>query len=197
MANTGQALETIGLTDLGSLRRSWGWFVGIGVGLMILGLIAGGAAVTTTVASLMVFGWLLVIGAVMEIAFSFYERTWGGMFVDLLMGVLYGVVGFMMLANPAASAVTLTLLIAMFLIIGGIFRLVAAATTRYPSRGWLALHGVLALILGVLIWQQWPASGLWVIGLFIGIELFFNGLTLLMLGMAVHRIPEEEVDKAA
>lgn len=195
MANTGHVLETIGLTELGNLRRSWGWFVGIGIGLMILGLIAGSAAVATTVASLMIFGWLLMIGAVLEIVFSFYERTWGGMFVDLLMGVLYGVVGLMVLANPAASAITLTLLIAMFLIVGGIFRLVAAATTRYPGRGWLALHGVLALILGVMIWQQWPVSGLWIIGLFIGIELFFNGLTLLMLGMAVHRIPKEEIHK--
>lgn len=187
----GQVLDTIGLTELGNLHRNWGWFVTIGVGLIVLGVIASGAAVATTVVSLTIFGWLLAIGAVLEIIFSFYERTWGGMFVDLLMGVLYGVVGFMVLANPAASAVSLTLLIAMFLIIGGIFRLVAAVTTRYPNRGWLAFHGVIALILGVLIWQQWPASGLWVIGLFIGIEMFFNGLTLLMLGMAVRNIPAE------
>lgn len=119
------------------------------------------------------------------------------MFIDLLMGVLYGVVGFMVLANPAASAVSLTLLIAMFLIIGGIFRIVASVATHYPNRGWLALHGVIALILGAMIWQQWPASGLWVIGLFIGIELFFNGLTMLMLGMAAHHLPEGTHEKPA
>lgn len=74
----GHAIEPIGLTEIGNLRRNWGWFLGIGIGLMVLGLIAAGAAVATTVVSLMIFGWLLVIGAVMEIAFSFYERTWGG-----------------------------------------------------------------------------------------------------------------------
>lgn len=187
----GHVIEPVGLTEVEGLRRNSGWFVGIGIGLMVLGLIAAGAAVTTTVVSMMMFGWLLVIGAILEIVFSVYEKTWGGMFIDLLMGVLYGVVGFMLLANPAASALTLTLLIAMFLIVGGIFRLVAAIATRYPNRGWLALHGVIALILGVMIWQQWPASGMWVIGLFIGIELFFNGLTLLMLGMAARNIPAE------
>jgi uncharacterized membrane protein HdeD (DUF308 family) len=184
-------METLRPAELRNLRRNWGWFVALGIGLIILGFVAAGSAVTTTVVSMVIFGWLLIIASAMEIITAFYQKTWGGMFIDLLMGVLYGVVGVLMLVSPAASALSLTLLIAMFLIVGGIFRLVASVTTRYPHWGWLALHGLLALTLGMLIWLQWPVSGLWVIGLFIGLELFFNGVTLLALGLTVRKVPLE------
>ena len=183
-----QIADKLNLAGLDELQRHSGWFVGLGIALMILGFIAGGSAIFTTVASLYLFGWLLVIGGVMEIAYGVWRKTWSGFFIDLLVGVLYAVVGFMVIANPQATAVALTLLIAMFLIVVGIFRIVAALSARYPNWGWLALHGVVSLALGILIWQGWPATGLWVIGLFIGIELIVNGAALMMLGIAAKRI---------
>jgi uncharacterized membrane protein HdeD (DUF308 family) len=124
----------------------------------------------------------------MEIAYGISSGTWSGFFVDLIVGVLYGVAGFLVVMNPAASAVTLTLLIAMLLIVVGIFRIVAAIAARYPSWGWLALHGLISVLLGVLIWQQWPVSGFWVIGLFIGLELIVNGAALAMLSLAARQL---------
>ena len=106
-------------------------------------------------------------------------------------GVLYVVVGFMIVANPGSSALALTLLIAMFLIFEGIFRIAIAATVRYPNWAWLLLHGVVNLFLGLAIWRQWPYSGLWVIGLFVGIDMIFNGWTLVMLGLAAKRPSSE------
>ena len=145
----------------------------------------------------LLFGWLLIIGGVLEGVHAFWrEKGWGGFFIDLLTGILYVVVGFMLVANPAASAVALTLLISLFLMFGGIFRIVVALFVRFHNWGWLLLHGIIILLLGVAIWRQWPLSGLWVIGLFIGIDMIFNGWSLMMLGLAAKRIPEEPTTTA-
>ena len=188
MPNGTQTAEKLHLTEMEELHRHSNWFVGLGIALIVLGFIAAGSAVATTVVSLVLFGWLLILGGAMEIAYGAWRKTWSGFFIDLLIGVLYAVVGFMIVANPQASALGLTLLISMFLIVGGVFRIIAAFSSRYPNWGWLALHGALSLVLGILIWQGWPATGLWVIGLFIGLELIFNGAALMMLGMAAKRL---------
>jgi uncharacterized membrane protein HdeD (DUF308 family) len=188
MAEGTHTAERLHLYGFEELQRKWGWFLAVGIGLIILGAVAIASAATTTVVSLVTFGWLLLIGAVMEIAYGISSGTWSGFFVDLIVGVLYGVAGFLVVMNPAASAVTLTLLIAMLLIVVGIFRIVAAIAARYPSWGWLALHGLISVLLGVLIWQQWPVSGFWVIGLFIGIELIVNGAALAMLSLAARQL---------
>ncbi|MGH7837935.1 MAG: HdeD family acid-resistance protein, partial [Candidatus Binataceae bacterium] len=101
---------------------------------------------------------------------------------------LYVVAGFLMITNPAMAAVSLTLLIAMFLIVAGIVRLFAAFSTPLHHRGWLILNGIISIVLGIMIWDSWPSSALWVIGLFIGIELIFDGWTEVMLAMAAGRL---------
>jgi uncharacterized membrane protein HdeD (DUF308 family) len=95
----------------------------------------------------------------------------------------------MIVANPVATAETLTLLIALLLMFGGIFRIVAALAVQFPHWGWLVLHGAVNLLLGIAIWRQWPWSGLWVIGLFVGIDLIFNGWSLVMLALAAKKLP--------
>lgn len=190
MADGTQTAEKLHLAAFDELHRHWGWFFALGIALIALGVFAVGSAIATTIVSLVVFGWLLIIGGVMEIGYGIWRKTWSGFFIDLLTGVLYAVVGFMIVANPQASAITLTLLIAMFLIAGGIFRIVAAISARYPNWGWMVFHGAVSLLLGIAIWQQWPTSGLWIIGLFIGIELMFNGFALTMLGLAARKLPK-------
>jgi uncharacterized membrane protein HdeD (DUF308 family) len=106
----------------------------------------------------------------------------------LLAGVLYAVAGVVMIANPALAAVSLTLLIAIILIVAGLFRLVVAFSTPLHHRGWLILNGVISILLGVMIWRSWPVSGLWVIGMFIGIDMIFDGWTEIMLALSVRRL---------
>jgi uncharacterized membrane protein HdeD (DUF308 family) len=171
------------------LRRNRGWFLALGIVQIILGMIALGSSVLATAVSVAVFGWLLLIGGVLSIGHAFWERQWNGFFVDLLTGILYAVVGFMMISNPLEAAVSLTLLIALFLLMGGIFRIVAALVGPFQHRGWLLLNGIVTLLMGILIWRQWPLSGLWVIGLFVGIEMIFYGWSLVMLGMAARNLP--------
>jgi uncharacterized membrane protein HdeD (DUF308 family) len=126
-------LHSVGLENL---RKRWGWFLGLGILLVILGMVALGSSVFMTLATMVFVGWLMIVGGVMEAAHACSCKGWGGFFIDLLTGILYVVVGFMVVANPGTTAVALTLLIAMFLIFGGIFRIVVAAVVRFQNWGW-------------------------------------------------------------
>src|SRR5215813_14560716 len=183
--------QLIQLPGADEIRRSWGWFLGLGIVLIILGVIAIGSAILMTIASVFLFGWILIIGGVMEVMHAFWHKRWAGFFLDLLTGVLYVVVGWMMVNNPQESALLLTLLIAMFLVFEGVLRIVAALAVRYPHWGSVLLDGVVSLLLGVLIWRRWPVSALWVIGLFVGIEMLLNGWSLVILSLTGRTLPEE------
>ena len=183
--------QAIQLTGSDELRRYWGWYLALGIVLIVLGTIAIGSTFVMTIASVLFFGWLLIIGGVMEAVHAFWHKRWAGFFLDLLTGILYIFAGWMMVTNPAESALLLTLIIAMFLVFEGVFRIVAAIAARYPHWGWVLFNGVISLILGISIWQRWPYSGLWVIGLFVGSALLLNGWSLVMLGLPSHKLPEE------
>ena len=183
--------QAIQLEGAGELRRSWGWYLALGIVLIVLGTIAIGSTFVMTIASVFFFGWLLIIGGVMEVIHAFWHKRWAGFFLDLLTGILYVVAGWMMVSNPQESAVLLTLVIAMFLVFEGVFRIVASLAARYPHRGWVLFNGVISLILGISIWQRWPYSGLWVIGLFVGIEMLLNGWSLVMLSLSARNLPDE------
>jgi uncharacterized membrane protein HdeD (DUF308 family) len=183
--------QAIQLEGAGELRRSWGWYLALGIVLIVLGTIAIGSTFVMTIASVFFFGWLLIIGGVMEAIHAFWHKRWAGFFLDLLTGILYIVAGWMMVTNPAESALLLTLVIAMFLVFEGVFRIVAALAARYPHWGWVMFNGVISLILGIMIWRRWPYSGLWVIGLFVGIEMLLNGWSLVMLSLSARNLPDE------
>jgi uncharacterized membrane protein HdeD (DUF308 family) len=187
--NTPFPAPSLHLIGLEELRLRWGWFVGLGILLIVLGMVALGASTLMTLATMVFVGWLMIIGGVVEAFHGFTCKRWSGFFIDLLTGILYLVVGFMIVSNPGATAIALTLLIAVFLIFGGIFRIVVAVAVRFHNWIWLLLSGGINLLLGIAIWRQWPLSGLWVIGLFIGIDMIFNGWSLVMLGLAARTIP--------
>ena len=115
---------------------------------------------------------------------GFARRAWGGFFVNLMGGLLYAVTGLLMVTHPGIAAVTLTFMIAMLLIVAGTFRIFVAFSTPIHHRGWLVLNGVISLFLGFSIMSSWPVSGLWVIGLFIGIDMIFDGWTEVMLALS-------------
>lgn len=175
------------MVDLEEFRQNSGRFLALGILMIILGMVALGCTVTTTLFSIMLLGWVLIITGVVEAGGAFWERKWGGFFLHLVVGILYAVVGFMLVANPKAAAVSLTLILAVFFIVSGIFRIFTALSMQFPHWGWLLFNGIVTLILGVLIWRQWPVSGLWIIGLFIAIELILSGWTWVMLSLAARR----------
>jgi uncharacterized membrane protein HdeD (DUF308 family) len=175
--------------ELAALRGEWLWFLILGIGLIVLGVIAIGAPIVTTLYMVEIYGVLLIAGGILQAVGSFWSRDWSGFFLSLLFGVLYFVLGIFFIRYPSAAAMTLTILLAAFLIVGGIFRIVAALVMRFPFWGWALIGGLLNLLLGLLIWAQWPFSGLWVIGLFLGIELIYMGCSWVILAFALKRLP--------
>ncbi len=161
--------------DLDYLKKNWGWFLALGIALIALGVIAIGASTLVTVASMIFLGSLLLCGGILQIIYAFWAQKWSGFFLALLAGILYTVTGFLLLMHPAAGALSLTLLLAAFYMIGGIFRIIGSLAARFDQWGWSLFSGIVMLLLGLLIWRGWPETGLWVFGLFIGIDLIFYG----------------------
>lgn len=106
-----------------------------------------------------------------------FARNWGGFFLFVLLGVVYAVAGFLTLQHPLLAAETLTLMLAAAFLVAGAFRIIVALLERFPCWGWVLGNGILTMLLGLVIWQEWPDSGLWVLGLFVGIELIMNGVS--------------------
>ena len=178
--------------ELDALRGNWFWFVILGVSLVVLGTVALGSVVIASLAAATAIGVLLLLGGVAEAVGAFWCRGWSGFFLELLSGVLSIVVGLLFLRAPADALAALTLLLACFLMVGGFFKIVTALVYRFAAWGWSLAGGIIDVILGQMIWQQWPASGLWVIGLFVGINLLFRGFNWIALGLALHSRPRPE-----
>ena len=168
-------IEALDVRIPAEIIHNWGWFLAFGVGLVLLGILAIVRAVAATVVSILFFGWLLVIAAGIEVAQAIMVGKWAGLYHHWLAAVLFGVVGALMIWRPVASAEVLTLLMGAFFLIAGLFQLITPFVVSLPDWGWHALNGMITLVLGILVLAQWPVSGLWVIGLFVGIELIFYG----------------------
>jgi uncharacterized membrane protein HdeD (DUF308 family) len=179
----------LGLSEPAALREIWVFLLGMGIALMILGVVAIGSSLIATLATVLVFGILLLLGALFQVVTALWGRSWRGFFLHLLAGVLYLIAGVFMIDNPLEAALGLTLLVAACLLVGGILRIVLSLVERFAGWGWMLLNGIVSLLLGMAIWRQWPLSGLWVIGLFVGIEMLFSGLSWLMLGLALRSTP--------
>ena len=157
----------------------------LGIALVVLGTIALGSVVIASLAAAVVIGALLLVAGIGEAIGAFWCRGWSGFFLHLLSGVLSIVVGLLFLRAPGEALLALTLLVACFLMVGGVFKIVAALSYRFASWGWSLASGIIDLLLGVLIWWEWPALALWVIGLFVGISLVFRGFNWIALGLAL------------
>jgi uncharacterized membrane protein HdeD (DUF308 family) len=169
-------------------RAKWGWFVALGVVLLILGGIAFGNLFIATVASVYVVGWLMLMAGVVEIVHAFGVRTWSRFFYWLLSGLLYAIAGFFAFDNPVLASTVLTFLLAVALIASGVLRAWVGYSHRpEPGWGWVVAGGVITAIAGLIIAIGWPVNSLWVLGLFLAIDLIFRGWTFIALGLALRK----------
>jgi len=155
--------------------HNWGWFLAFGLGLVLLGILAIVRSVAATVVSMLFFGWLLLFAAGIEVVQAIMVGKWAGLFQHWLSAALFGVLGALIIGRPLVTAEILTLLIGAFFLVAGAFQLITPFVISLPEWGWHAHNGLITFVLGILILAQWPVSGLWVIGLFLGIELVFYG----------------------
>jgi uncharacterized membrane protein HdeD (DUF308 family) len=179
------------------LRNRWKWFVGFGVVLVILGAIALWNVVDATLVTTIFIGWLLVLGGIVQIIGAF--ATSGSMGARVLMGVvgiLYAIVGFNIVADPLQGAVALTIVIAIVLIVEGIIRLFAAFNEATPQRGLVAVLAVINILLGLWLWSGIPTTGV-AIGFFVGLQLLFAGILMIVGGFAARSAIQSAVQRPA
>lgn len=186
--------------ELGALRGEWPWFVALGTALIFLGAVilidATGTIIATKVAILS-FGIIMILAGLMQGLGVFWAREWSGVFLQILTAVLYLVLGVMFLRRPWEAAAAFTALLAGILMAAGLFRIIGALVYQFPNWGWSLVSGAITLLLGILIAAQWPISSFFVIGMFLGIEMLFNGWFWVSLGLRLKQIPKAKSDTSA
>lgn len=184
MTNINRPTDPFLLSPFRAIRDNWGWFLGFGILLIVLGTLAVGAATFTTFVSIFLIGVLLLAGGIAKVIYSFWAKDWGGFFISLLVGLLYGVTGAIFLAKPVQAAAGLTLLIGSLFVVSGCFKIASSIVARFANWGWLLFSGIVSLILGILVLSEWPLASLWIIGLFIGIDMIIYGWTWVILSIS-------------
>ena len=170
--------------DPAQLPLKWKGLLVLGIVLVLFGTFSLVLSFVATLASVLAYGWLLLAGGAMETVYAFKQAKWTGTVLHVVNGALGVVAGFLLVMHPGAGAVVLTLLMAMFFMAGGLFRVVTALVTQLPHRAWVLLSGAVTLLLGILIWRQLPGAAVWVIGTFVGIDMILIGWSWVMLALA-------------
>ncbi len=187
MTDVPHSAKSLG-ASIAEVRSKWGWFVALGVAFLVLGVIAFYNMFVATVASVYFIGWLMLIGAAAEIVHAFGVKNWSSFFWWLLSGLVYAVAGIVALINPLLASAVLTLVLAMALIAGGALRIWVGMKARSDgSWGWVVAGGVITLLLGLVIAIGWPVNSLWVLGMFLAIDLIFQGWSFVAFGLALRR----------
>ena len=174
--------------DVAALRSKWGWFVLLGVALLVLGVIAAGNLLIATAASIFFVGTMMIIGGIVEIIHAFGVKSWGSFFWWLLSGILYVVAGYLAFANPVLAAGVMTLFLAISLIASGLVRIWIGFSGRgVEGWGWVIAGGIITVLAGLIIASGWPVNSLWILGLFLAIDLIFQGVTYVGFGFGLRR----------
>jgi uncharacterized membrane protein HdeD (DUF308 family) len=175
-------------SDTLPLRAKSGWIIALGVVYVLAGFIALGSVVMATVASVLVVGVMMIIAGVAEVFSAFQIKSWGKFLLWALLGVLYIVAGFVTFENPLLAAVLLTLILGAALLASGVMRIfLAFSMKRETPWVWVLLSGVITLLLGALILARWPVSSLYILGIFLGIDLIMAGAGWIGLGFGLRR----------
>ena len=157
----------------------------LGILCIALPFVAGALATVLIAVAIIAAGIVTMLGA-------FRADSWGIGIFAFLMGVAAIVAGVVMLARPMLGMVSIALALAAYFIVDGVFQIIGAFKAR-PAKGWVwfLFGGIISIVLGYIIYSDWPVSGFWVIGLLVGIRMIFGGWTILMVGGVQDVIADE------
>ena len=182
------ALKFSSSADTAPLRAKWGWIVALGLVYLIAGSVALGSVVLATVASVFLVGIMMIVAGIAEIINAFQFKGWSKFLIWVLLGALYIFAGFVTFENPLFAAAVLTLVLGAALVASGLVRIfLAFSMKRESSWIWLLLSSLVTMLLGLLILAHWPVSGVYVLGIFLGVDLMMAGATWIGLGLALRR----------
>jgi len=180
------------------VRKTSGWSIAWGVFLIIFGLLAIGSPFVAAVAVNVVIAWLIVLAGVVHLVLAFHAHGAGSMIWKLLVGIAYLCFGAYLIMHPVLGVASLTLLLASLFLIEGILEVVLFFKMR-PLKGanWMLADGIITLLLGLLIYMQWPSSSAWAIGTLVGVSMIISGVARVAMSLAVRRTTTEVTKLAA
>jgi len=182
-------MSTTAVSVTGILKKSLGWSIFLSVLMIVAGILAIIMPPAAGIAVTILVGWLLIFSGVAHLVFGWHTRTTGGLLLEVLLGIVYILVGVYLLLNPVAGLVSLTLALTIYLFAEGILEFILAIRLRpLPGSGWLFIDGIVTIILGVMIWRAWPSSTAWAVGILVGVSMLFSGIARLMLSLAARRL---------
>jgi len=171
------------------INKNAGLTIFLGVLVLLVGLMALSSPLIAGLSVAFMVGILLIVGGVFKLAFAFKasQGIW-----PYVIGMLSIIAGGYMVGSPAVASATLTIFLTVYLLVSGISELIMAFQIKPVSGwGWMLFSGILSVLLGIMIWSQFPLSGAVAIGIFLGLKLLFDGLTLIMLGMAARSVAKQ------
>ncbi|CCE10365.1 conserved membrane hypothetical protein [Bradyrhizobium sp. STM 3843] len=175
-------------SSLDQVSGKWGWIVALGAAYIIAGFVALGSMAMATVASVLVVGLMMIVAGIAELIGAFQIKSWARSILWALLGVLYIVAGFLTFDNPLLAAVWLTLLLGVSLLISGMVRiLLAFSMTSQASWTWVLLSGLVTLLLGFIIVLRWPVNSIYILGLFLGVDLIVAGVGWVAIGLGLRK----------
>jgi uncharacterized membrane protein HdeD (DUF308 family) len=180
--------RVVGQRLLGAIKAHAGIAVGAGIALILAGILAICAPFVAGVSVMLAIGAMLIVGGVSLCLLSFRVGAFGHGLPLLLMGLLMIFAGGYVLSHPVVALASMTLYLAAYLIVTGIVEIFAGFGARpEPGWGWMVANAVVSLLLGVMLWRQFPISGIWAIGTLFGLKMLMTGLTMTSIGMTVRR----------
>ncbi len=153
----------------------------LGIVAIILGLLAMVAPVITGLSIALLVGFLVVVGGIVRLVWAFQAGSLGEGILKFLLAGLTLVCGILLVANPLFASGFLTILLSLYFIVDGVSEIAVGLGSK---RGWFIFAGIVSILLGVLLWAQFPLSGAWALGILLGIKLLFIGLIMIMGGSA-------------
>jgi uncharacterized membrane protein HdeD (DUF308 family) len=171
------------------IAERWGWFLALGIVLVLAGVAAIAFPLLSTIAAKIALGWIFLAGGAMLLIHAFSIKEWRGFLLELLIGVLYLVAGGWLAFFPFTGIITLTILLAALFLAEGVLEVIMAVRVR-PHEGWawLLLSGLVAVAVGLLIAYELPSSAAWAIGLLAGVNLLSTGVSFIVLALAARRV---------
>jgi uncharacterized membrane protein HdeD (DUF308 family) len=176
-------------TALETVKKASGWSIVLGIVMILAGMLAIVSPLVAGVVAVYIVAWTAIINGVVQLAYGFRAHSGGKVMLEVLLGLLYIAAGVFILTHPAGGLLALTLVIASFLLIYGVFALVLALQLRpHKGWGWVLFDAVLTVLLGILVWRHWPINSAWVVGTLLGISFISSGVSRLMLSLAVRKV---------
>jgi uncharacterized membrane protein HdeD (DUF308 family) len=157
--------------------------------LIIFGFLAITLPTATSIGVALVIGWLVLFGGLAQLIHAFQSKGIGHIVWKLLVAALYLAAGAYLIAHPALGLAGLTLALAIFFVAEGVVDVIAYFSTRKSGgSAWMLLDGIVTLVLGLMIWNRWPATSLWVLGTLVGISMLMTGISRLMMALTVSKL---------